>query len=107
MTPTVRLPLDQVIHLDAMATVDGVQSTSAPPGVQAWSCTACQTSWTITTVNPRPYFDRLAATVEQLGATRSVLRQVISLADDAATLSDELRTGYRRLPPRPGWRSAP
>jgi hypothetical protein len=37
----------------------------------------------------RSYCDRLAATVEQLGATRSVLRQVITLADDAATLSDE------------------
>jgi hypothetical protein len=40
----------------------------------------------------QPYFDRVAATVEHLGATRSVLRQVITLADDAATLPDtELR----------------
>jgi transposase-like protein len=70
----------------------GVQSTPAPPRVQAWSCTACRTDWAITVVTPRPYFNRLAATVEQLGATRSVLRQVISLADDTATLSDsELR----------------
>jgi hypothetical protein len=38
------------------------------------------------------YFDRLTATIEKLGATRSVLRQVITLADDVATLSDkELR----------------
>jgi hypothetical protein len=44
-----------------------------------------QTDWAITTVNPQPYFDCLAATVEQLGATRSVLRQVIMLADDAAS----------------------
>jgi hypothetical protein len=70
----------------------GVQSTPAPPRVQAWTCTACRTDWAITVVNPQLYFDRLAATVEQLGATRSVLRQVITLADDAATLSDkELR----------------
>jgi hypothetical protein len=70
----------------------GVQSTLAPPKVQAWTCTACRTDWAITIVNPQPYFDRLAATVEQLDATRSVLRQVVSLADDAATLSDlELR----------------
>ena len=70
----------------------GVQSTPAPPRVKAWTCTACRTDWAITAVNPRLYFDRLAATVEQLGATRSVLRQVISLADDVATLSDkELR----------------
>jgi hypothetical protein len=41
---------------------------------------------------PQLYFDHLAATVEQLGAARSMLRQVITLADDAATLSDkELR----------------
>jgi hypothetical protein len=38
------------------------------------------------------YFDRLAATVEHLGATRSVLRAVITLADDTVTLPDkELR----------------
>jgi hypothetical protein len=53
---------------------------------------ACRTDWAITTVNPQPYFDRLAATVEQLGATRSVLRQLITLVDDATTLPDkELR----------------
>jgi hypothetical protein len=71
----------------------GVQPTPGiSPRVKAWSYTACQTNWAITVVNPRPYFDRLAATVEQLGATRSVLRAVITLADDAATLSDrELR----------------
>jgi hypothetical protein len=62
------------------------------PRVQAWSCRACTTQWAITTVTPQPYLDRLTASVEQLGATRSVLRQVISLADDVATLSDtELR----------------
>ena len=52
-------------------------------------------SWAISLVNhgQRPaYFDRLAATVERLGATRSVLRAVITLADDSATLPDtELR----------------
>lgn len=70
----------------------GVQPMPAPPSVQAWTCTACRTDWAITTVNPQPYFDRLTATIEQLGTTRSILRQVISLADDAGTLSDtELR----------------
>jgi ribosomal protein L37AE/L43A len=71
----------------------GVQPTPGiSPRVKAWSCTACQTDWATTTVNPQPYFDRLAATVEQLGATRSVLRTVITLAGDSATLSDkELR----------------
>jgi hypothetical protein len=49
-------------------------------------------AWAISLVNhgQRPaYFEQLAATVEQLGATRSVLRAVITLADDAATLSDQ------------------
>jgi ribosomal protein L37AE/L43A len=69
----------------------GVQPMPAPPRVQAWSCTACRTDWAITVVNPQPYFDRLAATAE-LAAARSVLRQVIALADDVAMLSDkELR----------------
>jgi transposase-like protein len=61
------------------------------PRVKAWSCTLCRTDWAITVVNSQPYFDRLAATVE-LAVARSVLRQVITLADDAAMLSDkELR----------------
>jgi hypothetical protein len=64
----------------------GVQPTPGiSPRVKAWSCTACQTDWAVTVVNPQPYFDRLA-----------VLRAVITLADDAATLLDqELRD---RLP---------
>lgn len=67
-------------------------TTGTSPRGQASSCTACRTNWAITTVNPQSYLDRLTATVEQLGATRSVLRQMITLADDAATLSDtELR----------------
>ncbi len=57
------------------AASNGVQSTPAPPSVQAWTCTACRTDWAITVVTPQPYLDRLAATVEQLGATRSALRQ--------------------------------
>jgi ribosomal protein L37AE/L43A len=69
----------------------GVQSMPAPLKVQAWTCTACRTNWAITTVNPspQPFFDRLAATVEQLGATRSRLRQVCALPDDAATITDQ------------------
>ena len=68
--------------------------TGTSPKVAAWRCTQCDTSWAVTTVrpSPQPYLDRLAATVEQLSATRSVLRQVIQLSGDAATLSDsELR----------------
>jgi ribosomal protein L37AE/L43A len=80
----------------------GVQPiTGTSPKVRTWSCTACSTSWAITTVNPQPYLDRLAATVELLGATRSVLRQVIQLSDDAAKLSDsELRDRLMALADR-------
>jgi hypothetical protein len=85
----------------------GVQSTPAPPSVQAWSCTACRTDWAITVVNPQPYFDRLAATVE-LAVARSVLRQVITLADEVATLSDkELRDRLLALADRVGLVAAP
>jgi hypothetical protein len=74
----------------------GVQPTPGiSPRVKAWSCTACQTDWAITVVNPQPYFDRLAATVERLGATRSVLRAVLS--DPAVKImqieDDQFRSG--------------
>lgn len=48
-----------------------------------------RTRWAITVVNPQPYLDRLAATVEQLSAARSILRQVEALADDAPTITDQ------------------
>ncbi len=47
--------------------------------------------WAISPVNHgqrAAYFDRLAATVEQLGVTRSVLRAVVMLADDAPAITD-------------------
>jgi hypothetical protein len=74
--------------------IEGVEQTSRTPRVAAWKC-RCGMSWAISVVNRgqrAAYFEQLAATVEQLGATRSVLRAVITLADDAATLpSKELR----------------
>jgi hypothetical protein len=80
----------------------GVASTpGTSPRVKAWSCTACRTDWAITVVNPQPYFDHLAATVEQLGVTRSVLRQLIRLSGDAPGLTDEqLRNQLIRLADR-------
>ena len=59
------------------------------PGVRAWSCAVCRTDWAFAVVNPQPYFDQLAATVERLSATRSVLRRIIALAEDSATLSNQ------------------
>ena len=90
--PTVSAPLTSC---PGCGQIEGVEQTNATPRVAAWKCTRCAMSWAISLVNhgQRPsYFDQLAATVEQLGATRSVLRAVITLADDAATLPDkELR----------------
>ncbi len=70
--------------------IEGVKQTSSTPRVAAWKC-RCGMSWAVSLVNhgQRPaYFELLAATVEQLGATRSVLRQVIALAGDAPGLTD-------------------
>ena len=67
-------------------TASGVQpAAGTSPRVKAWLCRACQTAWAVTVVNPQLHFDRLAATVEQLG----VLRRLIRLADDAPGLSNE------------------
>jgi hypothetical protein len=74
---------------------DGVEQTSSTPSVTAWTCTRCGMDWAATLVNHGQrlaYFEQLAATVEEIGRLRWLLRQVITLADDAATLSDkELR----------------
>jgi hypothetical protein len=90
-TSTVTDPTDEACP--GCGDTTGVQPTpGSSPRVKAWSCTACRPAWAITVVNPQLYFDRLAATVEQLGATRSALRQMVTLADDGATLLDkELR----------------
>lgn len=42
----------------------------------------------ISAINPRPWLDHLTATVE-LAAARSVLREIITLADQAPVLADE------------------
>jgi hypothetical protein len=79
-------------------TTTGVQLvTDTPPRVRAWSCTACDTNWAITDVKPRRFLDHLTATVE-LAAARSVLREIITLADQATMLTDEqLRFRLRAL----------
>jgi hypothetical protein len=63
--------------------------TGTSPRVHAWSCSACDTKWATAIVNPQLHLDRLAAMVQQLNAARFVLRQVITLADDADTLTDQ------------------
>ena len=70
-------------------TTTGVQSiTGTFPRVRAWACAACRTKWAIAVVNPRPFLERISATVE-LAAARSVLREIIALADQVAGLTDE------------------
>ncbi|MBV9650003.1 MAG: hypothetical protein JO296_07690, partial [Pseudonocardiales bacterium] len=54
----------------------GVQQiTNTPPKVRGWTCRDCGTDWWIGVVNPRPYLDYLAGSVE-LAATRSMLRRL-------------------------------
>ena len=68
----------------------GVQViTDTPPKVRGWSCAACRAQYWISVVNPRPqpYLNHLAGTVD-LAAARSALREVITLANEAAVLSN-------------------
>lgn len=70
-------------------TTSGVQPiTGMSPTVDACSCAACGTGWAVTVVSPRLFLERLTGTVE-LAAARSVLRGVITLADQAPALTDE------------------
>ncbi|HET9254842.1 MAG TPA: hypothetical protein VFO16_06520 [Pseudonocardiaceae bacterium] len=62
--------------------------TGTLPKVPGWSCSGCGTDWWISVVSPRPFLDHLTGTVE-LTSTRSVLREVIELAEQAPALTDE------------------
>lgn len=80
----------------------GVVRITGTSREQSWLC-KCGTEWACTRVgpSPQPYFDRLAATVEELGATQSVLRAVIALADEVPKLTDvELRARLLALADR-------
>ncbi|HEX4102447.1 MAG TPA: hypothetical protein VHY21_18220 [Pseudonocardiaceae bacterium] len=58
-------------------------------------------NWAVTLVNhgQRPaYFEQLAAAVEEIGRPRWLLRQIVQLADDAPTITNEqLRTRLASL----------
>jgi hypothetical protein len=72
-------------------TTAGGQPITINPRVRAWSCAVCGVNWAVTVVNARPYLDLLTAAVD-VAVARSVLRQVIALADQASILTDvELR----------------
>lgn len=68
----------------------GVQQiTGTPPTVQGWSCGTCGTDWWISVVNPRQrYLERLTESV-QLQVAQLALREIITLVDEAPTLSDD------------------
>ncbi len=73
-----------------------VRAMPAPAKVQAWTCDHCHTNWAVSVVNPHlrsPYLIGLAAAVGEISRLRWTLAQVITLADDAPTITDEqLRT---------------
>lgn len=71
-------------------TTTGVQQiTGSSPKVHAWSCTACGLDWAITVVNPHLRARYLTAAAEEIRRLRWTLRQVVTLADDAPTITDQ------------------
>lgn len=76
----------------------GVELTRTTSRVSEWNCTRCEVN---SVVNPhlwRDYPAALAARIERLAAARLILREVITLADEASTLTDlELRDRLRAL----------
>ncbi len=70
---------------------EGVQLTSATPRVTAWTCT-CGLSWATSVVNQhlRPQYPvSIAAALDEITRLRRILAQIITLADDAPTLTDD------------------
>jgi hypothetical protein len=65
--------------------------TNTSPNIRAWACVARRTNWAVTTLNhaPQPFVNHLATTVTELSTTHSVLRHIIALANNSATLSNE------------------
>jgi ribosomal protein L37AE/L43A len=78
--------VDQCPHCGATGGVQRIAGTS--PEVRAWGCAECGTQWAITLVHTQLCWNRLAAAAD-LTAARSVLRDVITLADQAPGLTDE------------------
>ncbi|MGH3831515.1 MAG: hypothetical protein ACRDRS_13905 [Pseudonocardiaceae bacterium] len=68
----------------------GVRSTDTPRDVLAWSCGECGLSWAISVANPhlRVYLDLLAQKADENAWLRRALRAVITLAEDAPTITD-------------------
>lgn len=74
------------------------QVTNTAPRVQGWSCLECGTDWWVGVVNPHRWYLNYLARSVQIAVARSVLRQVINLADQAPTLpNDHLRARLAAL----------
>ncbi|MGH3810484.1 MAG: hypothetical protein ACRDRU_28460 [Pseudonocardiaceae bacterium] len=73
------------------ATTGVLRTTGATPTIQTWSCTTCGLNWVLSVVNPHLRSAHLAglAAAGEIGRLRHALRQVITLADDAPTLTDK------------------
>ncbi|MGH3721459.1 MAG: hypothetical protein ACRDRI_21945 [Pseudonocardiaceae bacterium] len=73
------------------ATTGVLRTTGTAPTIQTWSCTTCGLNWVISVVNPhlRPAHLADPAAAGEIGRLHWALRQVITLADDAPTLTDE------------------
>ncbi|MBV8543049.1 MAG: hypothetical protein JO364_13825 [Pseudonocardiales bacterium] len=72
------------------ATTGVLRTTGTAPTIRTWSCTTYGLNWMISAVNPhlRPAHLADLAAAEDIGRLRWALRQVITLADDAPTLTD-------------------
>jgi ribosomal protein L37AE/L43A len=76
--------------------IEGVEQTTATNRVAAWKCTHCGMCWAISVVRPDSraavLLTDLGTAAAEIGRLHRVLREVITLADDAPHLADvELR----------------
>jgi ribosomal protein L37AE/L43A len=96
-----RTPYQQAEQCPGCGRTDGVELTRTTSRVSAWKCTRCGLNWAASVINPRLRRDcpaALAARVERLSTDRLIRREVITLADEAPTLTDlELRGRLRAL----------
>jgi ribosomal protein L37AE/L43A len=74
-------------------TSDRTRQTSDTGRVQAWACDNCGTDWAFSVIRPdsraAALLTDLGAAAQEIGRLRWILAQVVMLADDAPTLTDE------------------
>ncbi|MGH3771417.1 MAG: hypothetical protein ACRDRW_08495 [Pseudonocardiaceae bacterium] len=73
------------------ATTGVLRTTGTAPPIHTWSCMTCGLNWVISAVNPHPRPTHLAdlAAAGEIRRLRHTPRQVITLADDAPTITDQ------------------